>query len=98
MLAAVTGLIALSPGSGKAPDAFVIQRPAALEIARSTHAKHRIRHALEAYWFTHGRWPTNLADLVKVGFVSQRELASESGQPYYFASRENGAWLLAPDR
>ncbi len=98
LLVAVTAAIGLRAGSGAAPDPFAIQRPAALEIARSTHAKHRIRHALETYWFTHGRWPTNLAELVNGGFVSQRELASEGGHPYYFASRENGAWLLAPDR
>jgi hypothetical protein len=98
LLAAVTTSIWLRPGSGEAPDPFAIQRPAALEIARSTHAKHQIRHALETYWFTHGRWPTSLAELVSGGFVSQRELASEGGHPYYFASRENGVWLLAPDR
>jgi hypothetical protein len=98
LLAAVTASIGLRPGSGEAPDPFAIQRPTALENARSIHAKHQIRHALETYWFTHGRWPTSLAELLDGGFVSQRELASEGGHPYYFANRESGTWLLAPDR
>ncbi|MBW2494556.1 MAG: DUF4388 domain-containing protein [Deltaproteobacteria bacterium] len=97
LLAVVTTSIGLRSGVEAASDPFAIQRPAALEIARSTHAKHRVRHALETYWFTHARWPTSLAELEEAGFVSQLELASEGGHPYYFASRENGAWLLAPD-
>jgi hypothetical protein len=98
LLAVVTALIQLRSGAGDPPDAFAIQRPSALELATAAHEKHRVRHALEAYWFTHGRWPTNLAELAKDGFLSHRELASEDGHPYYFASRGNGAWLLAPDR
>jgi hypothetical protein len=98
LLAAVTGLILLSSRTGSPPDAFAIRRPAALETARAAQEKHRMRHALETYWFTHGRWPTNLAELAKDGFLSHRELASEDGHPYYFASRGDGAWLLAPDR
>jgi hypothetical protein len=98
MLAVVTALIQLQSGAGSAPDPFAIQRPASLELARAVHEKHRVRHALETYWFTHGRWPTNLAELTKDGFLSHRELASEEGHPYYFASRGNAVWLLAPDR
>jgi hypothetical protein len=98
LLAVVTALIQLGSGAGDPPDAFAIQRPAALELATAAHEKHRVRHALEAYWFAHGRWPTNLAELAKDGFLSHRELASEDGHPYYFANRGNGVWLLAPDR
>jgi hypothetical protein len=98
LLAVVTGLIQLQSGPGDPPDAFSIQRPAVLELARVLHEKHRVRHALETYWFTHGRWPTDLAELSVDGFLSHRELASEDGHPYYFASRGNDAWLLAPDR
>jgi len=98
LLAAVTTSIQLWSGAGDPPDAFAIQRPAALEIARASHEKHRVRHALEAYWFSHGRWPTSLAELAEDGFLSHRELASEDGHPYYFASRDDAAWLLAPDR
>ena len=98
LLAAVTGSILQWVGSGEPLDAFTIQRPDALELARHAHEKHRVRHALGIYWFSHGRWPTNLAELVDDGFLSHRELASEHGHPYYFASRENGTWLLAPDR
>jgi hypothetical protein len=97
-LAVVAGAIALGAGSGESPDPFAIRRPGALEVARSAHAKHRIRHALEAYWFSEGRWPANLSEIVDGGFVSERELASEGGRPYYFASRENATLLLAPDR
>jgi len=98
VLAAVTASIQLWPSAGDPPDAFAIQRPAALELARATYEKHRIRHALEAYWFNHGRWPANLAELAKDGLLSHRELASADGHPYYFASRGNDVWLLAPDR
>jgi len=97
LLVAVTASIELGSGSGDAPDAFAIRRPNSLEFARSAQQKHRIRHALEVYWFSHGRWPTSLAELANDGFVSHRELASEGGRPYYFASREDGAWFLAPD-
>jgi len=97
LLAAVTAVIQIQSGAGDPPDAFVIQRPAALELARIAHGKHRVRHALDIYWFTHGRWPTNLAELAENGFLSHQELASEDGHPYYFASRGNGIWLLAPD-
>jgi len=98
LLAAVAAAIEFGSGSGEASDPFAIRRPAPLDLARSAHAKHRIRHALETYWFTHGRWPASLAELVDGGLVSQRELASDDGRPYYFARRENGVWLLAPDR
>jgi hypothetical protein len=98
LLAVVTGVIVLGAGSGAAPDAFTIERPGALERARSTYAKHRVRHALETYWFENGRWPDSLAELASAGFVSSRELASESGHPYYFDRRGDGAWLLEPDR
>ncbi|MBW2714572.1 MAG: DUF4388 domain-containing protein [Deltaproteobacteria bacterium] len=98
LLAVVTVLIQLRLGAGDPPDAFSIQRPAVLERARVVYEKHRVRHALETYWFTHARWPTDLSELVDEGFLSNRELASEDRQPYYFASRGNGVWLLAPDR
>jgi len=98
LLAAVTGSILWQSEAGAPPDAFAIQRPAALERARAIDEKHRVRHALETYWFAHGHWPTNLAELVKDGFLSRGELASEEGRAYYFASRGDGAWLLAPDR
>jgi hypothetical protein len=98
LLAAVTTLTQLWSGAGDPADAFSIQHPAALELARAAHEKHRVRHALEAYWFSHGRWPTSLAELATDGFLSHRELASEDGHPYYFANRGNAVWLLAPDR
>jgi len=98
LLAAVAGSILWQSGAGAPPDAFSIQRPAVLERARATYAKHRVRHALETYWFAHGRWPTDLDELADDGFVSQPDLASGGGHAYYFASRGDGAWLLAPDR
>jgi len=97
VLAGVATGIALHGGSTEPPDPFAIRRPAVLDVARSIHEKHRVRHALEAYWFSEGRWPASLAELEGAGYISDRELASENGRPYYFAIRENGAWLLAPD-
>jgi len=98
LLAAVTAVIQLGSGAADSLDPFAIQRPAVLELATTSFEKHRVRHALEAYWFTHGRWPASLAELEKEGFLSNLELASEDGHPYYFSSRGNGTWLLAPDR
>jgi hypothetical protein len=97
VLGSVATWIALRAGSGEVSDPFAIQRPAVLEVARSIHEKHRLRHALETYWFSKGRWPASLAELSTAGYVSDRELASVGGHPYYFAVRENGPWLLAPD-
>jgi hypothetical protein len=83
---------------GNSPDPFTIQRPGPLEVTRRAHEKQRVRNALETYWFRHGRWPADLGMLESEGLLSRGELASDMGHPYYYANREDGAWLLAPDR
>jgi hypothetical protein len=72
---------------------FRIDHPTRLEIVRSTFEKRRVRHALETYYFAEGHWPADLDALQSSG-----TLASAIGGPYYYASREEGAWLLGPDR
>jgi hypothetical protein len=93
----VTLLIHLQGNSGT-PDVFSIRRPTAFEGARQAHEKQRIRHALEIYRFDRGKWPRNLEELESEGLLSREALASETGRPYYYSNRADGAWLLAPDR
>jgi hypothetical protein len=80
------------------PSSFTIQRPQALEQLRRAHEMKRVRNALETYWLKHGEWPEALGQLEWKVLASGEELASEMPQAYYYANREEGAWLLAPDR
>jgi hypothetical protein len=97
VLVVVTGLTQL-PQEKVVLDPFAIQRPQALESVRRAHEMKRVRNALETYWLRHGEWPENLSELDWKELASDSELASEMPQPYYYANREDGAWLLAPDR
>jgi hypothetical protein len=70
----------------------------ALDRVRDEYATLRLRHALDAHRFTHGRWPDRLADLGSDGTLPGDALASAEGRPYYYVKREDGAVLLAPER
>ena len=70
-----------------------IDRPTQIELVRDTFETRRVRHALETYYFSEGHWPADLEALRSSG-----TLASAIGGPYYYASRDDGAWLLGPDR
>lgn len=72
---------------------FRIDRPTQIEIVRLAFETRRIRHALETYYFSEGHWPADLDALRSSG-----TLTSAIGGPYYYASRDDGAWLLGPDR
>jgi hypothetical protein len=72
---------------------FRIDRPTQIERVRRSFETRRVRHALEAYHFAEGHWPADLEVLRSSG-----TLASAIGGPYYYASRDDGAWLLGPDR
>jgi len=70
-----------------------IDRPTQIELVQRNFEKRRVRHALETYYFSEGHWPENLESLPDAG-----ELASVNPGAYYYASRDDGAWLLGPDR
>ena len=71
---------------------------AALEGARDAFAARRVKHALEVYRFTEGRWPGALTALSERGILPGEELATGSGRLYYYARRSDGPVLLAPHR
>ncbi len=76
---------------------FAIER-ADLDRARDAYASRRIRNALEAYRFSQGQWPGELADLEEFGLIGSHALAPPPGRPYYYARRSDGIVLLPPER
>lgn len=72
--------------------------PTALERVRDDYATLRVRHALEAYRFARGQWPTRLMQLSESGLLPRETLASDEARPYYYVARKDGAVLLAPER
>jgi len=95
-------LLALAVCTRRAPEPplpeglFPIPRTALLE-ARAAFETERVRKALEAYQFSYERWPESLETLVEVGLLTREALAPSGGRPYYYARREDGAVLLAPE-
>jgi Domain of unknown function (DUF4388) len=77
-----------------AAEGFAIRRDA-LETARATYAARRLRHALEDHRMAAGSYPRNLAELRT---LPEGALASPGGGTYYYAPRDAGAVLLAPER
>ena len=91
----VCAAIASLNGVRPAPsEGFVIRRDA-LEAARAAWATRRVRHALEDHRLREGSRPRELAELRA---LPDGALASPSGANYYYAPREDGAVLLAPER
>jgi len=91
----VCAAIASLNGIRPAPvEGFAIRRDA-LETARAAYAARRLRHALEDHRMREGRYPSQLAEL---GPVANDALASPAGANYYYAPRDDGAVLLAPER
>ena len=77
-----------------ASEGFAIRRDA-LATARAAYAARRVRHALEDHRLASGRYPHDLAELRA---LPPGALASPGGRPYYYAPRDAGAVLLAPER
>ncbi len=69
-----------------------------LEDARIVFEKRRIRHALEAHRFRFGDWPESLSEADRTRLLGRETLAPAGGEPYYYARREGGVLLLAPER
>jgi hypothetical protein len=75
-------------------EGFAIRRDP-LAAARSAWAVRGLRHALEDHRLEEGHYPRELAELRD---LPPGALASPGGRPYYYAPREDGAVLLAPER
>jgi hypothetical protein len=91
LLAAVVSINGVRP---IALEGFAIRREP-LAAARADYAERRVRHALEDFRMTTGRYPVELAELAA---LPPGALASPAGRPYYYVSREDGVLLLAPER
>ncbi len=89
--AAVASLNGIWPA---ATEGFSIRRDA-LETARAAYAARRLRHALDDHRLRVGRYPLELSELHA---LPSDALASSRGANYYYAPREDGAVLLAPER
>jgi hypothetical protein len=66
-----------------------------LAAARAAFAARSVRHALEDHRMAQGRYPRELAELRG---LPPGGLATPEAGPYYYAAREDGAVLLAPER
>jgi hypothetical protein len=75
-------------------EGFAIHRDT-LAAARAAYAARRVRHALEDHRMATGRHPQQLAELHG---LPADALAPPGADTYYYAPREDGAVLLAPER
>lgn len=85
------------PAGEISSSSFPIERRP-LESARQSFARRGLGHALEAYHYLWGEWPSELADLERSGLADIRALTASSVEPYYYARREERILLLAPPR
>jgi len=97
LLAGIAALALRGSGPGEPAPGFALKR-AQIEATRAAFDARRVRHALEALRFADGRWPQDLAELERSGLLEAGTLAQRGGAPYYYAVREDGALLLAPER
>ncbi len=74
----------------------IIHRP--LVEASAHFERRRIQHALEASRYLTGRPPEGPADAAAWSAVDSLAMAPESAGTYYFARRDGGMILLAPER
>jgi Domain of unknown function (DUF4388) len=96
-LAAVAWWTATSSASpANEPDRPIVR--STLSSLREDYAARAVRHALEAYRLTHGRWPARLEDLVNSGLLPPEALATRGGRSYYQTHRDLGPIFLAPER
>ncbi len=58
----------------------------------------QLLHAVEAHRYLTGSWPQNLAQRDETGLLGRETLAPASTSPYYYAVRDGGVLLLAPER
>ena len=96
LLFGLVTLIHLDPSAPGSLVGFPIERPSLEAVREATRAR-GAQLALEAYRFQEGRWPDDVARLEERGLLP-RELAAPEGRPYYYAMRDDGVRLLAPER
>ncbi len=99
-LVLLAGLVSMIVGRGPASSVgtvFPITR-APLEDARSVFEKRRVQHVLEAQHLLTGHWPSDLAGNDPTGLLGGDALTPRGAAPYYYAQREEGVLLLAPER
>ena len=73
-------------------------KPVELASVRESYATRRVRNAVELFRLSEGRWPDRLGELEAWEQFESNELAAPSGRPYYAANRDDGFYVLAPDR
>ena len=99
-LAALAAVVWWTASSSAAParesDRAIVR--STLESLREDYATRAVRHALEAYRLSHGRWPDRLEDLVNTGLLPPEALATRRGRSYYQTHRDLGPIFLAPER
>ncbi|MGI9430927.1 MAG: DUF4388 domain-containing protein [Myxococcota bacterium] len=90
----VVGAIRFGASAPPAAPSLEIRVDAA---ARASFEARRLRNLAEAYAFSQGRWPEDLAALAEAGWVSADALAPARGAPYHVAHRDGSLIVLAPE-
>jgi hypothetical protein len=94
LLLLVAAVAALGRRLPEAPlPGFPIPRDA-WALARDAHATRAVSHALDAAHFDSGEWPRSLEAVAGTAAA----MAGSEAAPYYYARRDDGAVLLAPER
>jgi hypothetical protein len=93
LLLALAAASALRAPPGPSLPGFPIERRP-WDSARADHAARGLRHAVASERFATGRWPSALPS----GARAPSAMAGAQGRPYYYALRDEGAVLLAPER
>lgn len=88
--------LAQRPSDGQLRGEPILQRPLAGAVAR--FERRRIENALEAARFLTGEWPETATDPEAWRAVEGLALTPDSADAYYFAWRDGGIVLLAPER
>jgi len=97
LLLAWLGVSGGGSGAAAPADPFAIRHDP-LAAARAAHEVERLRAAIEAHRFAEGRLPERLHTLVQGGYVPMAALTDARGRQYYYARRDDGFVLLAPER
>jgi len=98
-IAALTALFVLVRPDATNPPAsgIAIERSARVRL-HEAYAARRTRHAVEAWRFAEGRWPLYVDEVLASKLLSGDSLATDPGRAYYYAQRNGGVLLLAPER
>jgi len=92
----VSAAFNMLPNEGDNPGFPIVRSP--LLEARYVFGKRRLRYVLEAHRYLWGTWPSHLEEPDRTGLLGRDSLTPAEGPAYYYARREGGALLLAPER